>query len=126
MLSFRTVFTKNNLPSKVLDQHSQYKLLYDRVLDYQFLRVFVFFSCTKSYNTIKLDLRSVYSVFLGQVPQKRCYVCFDPIGCKMYTFGHVMFYEDIFHMSHLSMIVRMRLSPFLVYLLLVSLCLNSL
>lgn len=43
MLSFRTVFTKNNLPSKVLDQHSQYKLLYDRVLDYQFLRVFVFF-----------------------------------------------------------------------------------
>lgn len=75
--SFRTVvFTINRLPSKVLNYVSPYQLLYEKMPDYNFLRVFgcSFFPCKRILKHISLR-QGLFTVCFSGKPYRNVDTC---------------------------------------------------
>jgi histone deacetylase 1/2 len=75
-----TVFLINRLPSKVIGNATPHELLFNKPLDYSFLRTFgcAVWPNLRPYNTKKLEFRSKRCVFLGYNNLHKGFKCLDP------------------------------------------------
>lgn len=104
--AFRTtMYVLNKLPSKSLQGHIPYELLYHKRSDFSFLRSFgsLCFLCLRNYNKHKLQPRSMECTFLSYFPQHQGYLCLDKTTCRLYTSCHVVFDEISFFLTHLPL-----------------------
>ena len=95
--SFLTaVYVINRLPTSVLQNKSPYSKLYNKMPDYQKLRVFgcLCYSLLRPYNAHKLNYRSKPCIFLGY--SFAGYKCLDLVTNKAYLSRHVVFDESSF------------------------------
>ncbi|KAE8690319.1 hypothetical protein F3Y22_tig00110895pilonHSYRG00027 [Hibiscus syriacus] len=95
------VYLINKMPSKSLGNISPYQKLYEKVPDYNFLKIFgcQCFPNLRVFNTHKLDFRSKACVFLGYSPIHHGYQCMDEHG-RIYVSRSVLFNEHIFPFAH--------------------------
>ena len=77
---FTAVFLINRLPSVKLEMKSPYNLIYQKVSDYSYLRIFGCrcFPYLRHYTADKFSLRSLPCVFLGYSDKHKGYPCFHP------------------------------------------------
>jgi hypothetical protein len=89
------IYLINRLPNIVLKNKSPLKILYQRKILIDHLRVF---GCTcYVHNNIKndkLDARAIKIFFLGNSSQKKGYNCYDPVNKIFYTSRDVIFQEN--------------------------------
>ena len=91
----------NRLPTPVLSQKSPFEILYNRLPDYNFMRVF---GCAcwpnlRPYNKNKLNFRSKTCIFIGYSLCHQGYKCLDLSTGKIYISRHVVFDETLFPYS---------------------------
>jgi Reverse transcriptase (RNA-dependent DNA polymerase) len=89
------VFLNNRLPSKDL---IPYKALFNKDVDYHFLRVLgcLCYPLTQPYNKHKLELRSKPCVFIGYGINQKGYKCLHVPTGRIYMSRNVQFIEDEF------------------------------
>ncbi|XP_071741111.1 uncharacterized protein [Rutidosis leptorrhynchoides] len=94
----------NILPSKLLNNLSPTQLLYQRIPEYQHLKVFgcLCYPLIPSTTIKKLQPRSTPCVFLGYPKNHRGYKCYDISTKKIILSRHVLFNENIFPFSSIS------------------------
>ena len=99
------IFLINRLPTPILNNLSPSEMLYNRVPDFSFLRVF---GCAcwpnlRPYNRHKLDFRSKSYIFIGYSVNHHGYKCLDLSTGRVYVSRHVVFDETMFpYQAHLS------------------------
>ena len=98
----------NRLPTPVLSQKSPFEILYNRLPDYNFMRVF---GCAcwpnlRPYNKNKLNFRSKTCIFIGYSLCHQGYKCLDLSTGKIYVSRHVVFDETLFPYSANSVSVN--------------------
>lgn len=97
--AFRTsAFFINLMPSKVIKNDSPLHRLFGTNPNYAFLKSFgcLCFPCLRSYNSHKLEFRSVPCVFIGYSPNHKGYKCLDSHTGRVYISRHVWFDEMVF------------------------------
>jgi histone deacetylase 1/2 len=100
--AFQTAtYVINRLPTPVLKHKSPFKMLYHKLPDYRFMRVF---GCAcwpnlKPYNKNKLNFRSKTCIFIGYSLCHQRYKCLDLSTGKIYVSRHVIFDETLFPYS---------------------------
>ena len=91
----------NRLLTPVLHRKSPFKILYSRIPDYHFMRVFGY-ACWpnfRPYNRNKLKFRSKTCIFIGYSLCHQRYECLDPFTGKIYVSRNVIFDETLFPFS---------------------------
>jgi len=96
-----TTYIINRLPTPVLNRKSPFKILYHRIPDYRFMRVF---GCAcwlnlRPYNRNKLNFRSKSCIFIGYSLCHQGYTCLDLSMGKIYVSHNVIFNETLFPYS---------------------------
>lgn len=88
----------NRLPTPVLHNKSPFELVYHRLHEYSFLRVFgcACWTYLRPYNHHKTDFRSATCIFLGYSPSHHGYKCLDLSSGRTYIARHVVFDENVF------------------------------
>ncbi|GJV61904.1 retrovirus-related pol polyprotein from transposon TNT 1-94 [Tanacetum coccineum] len=91
----------NRLPTKVLDNHSPFELLYSRLPNYNNFRAFgcLVYPYLRDYSAHKLAPRSIPCIFIGYNPQYKGYKCLDPETSRIYITRHARFDEVTFPFS---------------------------
>ncbi|KAI3514490.1 hypothetical protein L1887_12931 [Cichorium endivia] len=91
----------NRLPTKVLDDHSPFELLYSKQPTYTNLRAFgcLVYPYLRNYSSHKLAPRSLPCVFIGYNNQYKGYKCLDPASSRIYITRHARFDESTFPFS---------------------------
>ena len=94
----------NRLLISVLHHQSPYFAHYHKLPTYTHLKVFgsSCFPYLRSYNTHKLQYRSLECAFLGYSSHHKGYLCLDIHSSKVYISHHVIFNEDYFPFKNLS------------------------
>lgn len=93
--AFQTsVYLINRMPTSILENKSPFQILYNKILDYSFLKVFgcAVFPHLRDYNKHKLDFRSDKCIFLGYSTAHKGYKCLHKLG-KVFVMQHVVFNE---------------------------------
>lgn len=87
----------NRLPTVVLKGKSPFEVLYSKVPDYKFLKVFgvACFPCIRPYQSHKFEFHSIKCVNLGYSEVHKGYKCLSPHG-RIYITRHVIFNENEF------------------------------
>ncbi|KAM6542216.1 hypothetical protein CsatB_006663 [Cannabis sativa] len=96
--AFQTsVYLINRLPTVVLKGKSPFEVLYSKVPDYKFLKVFgsACFPCLRPYQTHKFQYHSVKCLNLGYSEVHKGYKCLSPQG-RIYISRNVTFNESDF------------------------------
>ncbi|GKD45633.1 retrovirus-related pol polyprotein from transposon RE1, partial [Tanacetum coccineum] len=85
----------NQLPTKLLGNHSPFELLYSRLPNYTNFRAFgcLVYPYLRDYSAHKLAPRSIPCVFIGYNPQYKGYKCLDPDSSRIYITRHARFDE---------------------------------
>ena len=88
----------NRSPSPATQNKSPFEILFDKTLDYKFLKVFGWecFPYLRPYNKNKFSFRSKSCVFLGYSKPHTGYKCFDLDSGKTTIARHVVFNENVF------------------------------
>lgn len=88
----------NRLPKFTTEQSTPLELLFHKRPDYSFLRVFdcLTYPCLRSYNTNKLEPRSVPCVLIGYSNAHKGYQCLHRQSGRLYISRHVRFEEQTF------------------------------
>ena len=88
----------NRLPTKVLQFHSLFQVLFNKIPNYHHLKVFgcLCYPYLLPYNKHKLCYRFSPCVFLGYSPTHKGYMCFDSNSNRIYITRHVKFHETKF------------------------------
>jgi histone deacetylase 1/2 len=96
------------MPTLVLANRSPFDCLFQRSLDYHFLRTFgcLCFPFLHPYNNHKLDFRSSLCVFFCYSSSHLGYRCFDIESHRMYISRHVCFHEQVFSVDNSKQIAR--------------------
>jgi hypothetical protein len=91
-------FLINRLPTPLLKNQSPYQKLFNRTLDYTFLKIFgcACFPNLRPYNTHKFSLRSKECIFIGYSPNHKGYKCYHIESGYIYVSRDVIFHEDSF------------------------------
>ncbi|CAH9085932.1 unnamed protein product [Cuscuta europaea] len=95
---YTATFIVNRLPTPILNGDTPYQRLFNKLPDYNFLRVFGC-SCFPNFIAVshnKLSPRSIHCVFLGYAPGYKGYRCFSPSTGRVYVSRDVIFHENIF------------------------------
>ena len=103
--SFETaMFLINRLPTTSLHNKIPYQVLYHKVPDFNFLRVFgcAVYPLLRPFNKHKFSYRTTQCIFLGYSPSHLGYRCLDKITGKIYVSRHVTFDEKLFPFQHLN------------------------
>lgn len=109
------------IPSKVLNFSSPYEVLFQRLPNYSFLKVFGC-SCYPylgPYKGDKLSPKSSACTFIGYNPIHKGYRCFENSTAKIYISIHVVFDETVSHS------VSVKIQLIILHVFLVLLCLTS-
>lgn len=95
----KAVYLINRLPSPTLHNSTPLQLLFGKIPDYSFLKVFgcSCFPHLRPYNSHKLEFRSLECIFIGYSPSHKGYKCLAPNG-KIYISKDVVFNE--FHFPY--------------------------
>lgn len=96
--AFQTlVFLINRLPTTILKNKSPYQVLYNRVRDYSFIKIFccACFPNLRPYNSHKLNFRTDKCVFLEYNSSHKGYKCLHK-SRRIYIAHHVIFNENDF------------------------------
>jgi histone deacetylase 1/2 len=96
-------FLINRLPSKVINDSTPLKLLFEQTADYSSLHTF---GCAcwpnlRLYNTRKLQFRSKRCVFLGYCNQHKGFKCLNIATGRIYISRDVVFDEHVFPFAQL-------------------------
>lgn len=91
----------NWLPTKVLNDHSPFELLYSRLHTYTNLRAFgcLVYPYLRDYSAYKLTLRIIPCIFIGYNPHYKGYKCLDLENSRIYITRHARFDELTFPFS---------------------------
>jgi hypothetical protein len=97
-------FLINRLPSSVNRNSSPFELLFHKVPDYKFLKVF---GCEcwpylRPYNSHKFAFRSKSCIFIGYSTSHHGYKCLDRTTNRVYIARHVLFNEQVFPYQNLQ------------------------
>ena len=89
-----TIFIINKLPTQVLSHKSPYEMVYGRLPNFSFLKVFgcACFPFLRPYNQNKLQFRSAKCIFLSYSSKHKGYLCLHSSG-KIYVACDVLFNE---------------------------------
>ena len=89
------VYTKNRVPSPVIENQSPYERLYGKPPDYSTLKVFgcACFVLLQPHEHTKLESRSRLCCFLGYGMEHKGYRCWDPNSKRLRVSRHVVFWE---------------------------------
>jgi len=92
------VYLINHMPTLILTNKSPFDCLFQRSLDYYFLRTFgcLYFSFMRPYHNHKLDFHSSPCVFFSYSLSHLSYRCFDIASQCIYISRHVRFHEHVF------------------------------
>jgi hypothetical protein len=96
-----------------LQHKSPFQKLFNRSLDYKFLRIFgcACFPNLRPYNQHKFEFRSQECVFLGYSRNHKGYKCFHIPTGRMYISRDVVFHESTFPFSSYSSTPQTALQP---------------
>ena len=85
------------MPTFILENKSPFQILYNKIPDYSFLKVFgcVVFPHLRDYNKYKLDFQSDECIFLGYITAHKGYKCLHK-SRKIFVMRHVVFNESDF------------------------------
>lgn len=86
----------NRNPSSMFNGISLYEAIFQKVPEYNKLRVFgsKCYPCLHAYRSHKLDDKSVTCTFLGYPVNQEAYLCLDPVTRRMYRLRDVRFVEE--------------------------------
>lgn len=100
-----TCFLINRMPTLTLKNYSPYEILFRTSLNYSLLRVFgcVCWPNLRPYNSHKLQPHSIQCVFLGYSLRHKGYRCLNSITNRIYISRDVVFEENIFPFSFVSL-----------------------
>ncbi|PKU84943.1 Retrovirus-related Pol polyprotein from transposon TNT 1-94 [Dendrobium catenatum] len=95
----------NRLPTKSLHNHSPYHILYHQPAKYNHLKIFgcLCYPWLRPYHTTKLSPLSTPCILTGYASAQKGYKCLDPQTGRTYISRHVIFNENIFPYSQLTM-----------------------
>lgn len=95
MLFIFVVFIINRLPTKVLNIHSPFQLIYSQMPSYRNFRTFgsQVYPYLGDYLAYKLSPRSIPCIFLRYYSQYKGYKCLDPSTSQVYITCHARFDE---------------------------------
>lgn len=90
-----TIFIIHRLPTKLLNNHSTFQLLYSPMPSYGNFRTFGYqvYSYLRDYSTNQLSPRSIISIFFGYFQQYNGFKCLDPTTYRVYITRHERFDE---------------------------------
>ena len=96
------------MPTPILAHRSPFDCLFQRSLDYHFLRTFrcLCFPFLRLYNNHKLDFRSSPYVFFGYNSSHLGYRCLDIASHCIYISRHVRFHEHVFPFDNSEQIAK--------------------
>lgn len=88
----------NRLPSQVLNWKTPYELLYGKIPDYSFLRIFgcLAYATNSGIHKSKFEPRAQKCIFIGFSPGQKAYKLYNLDTEKILVSRDVVFYEDIF------------------------------
>lgn len=97
------VFLINRLPTTALKQKSPFELLFSKLPDFSFLKIFGSLCYASSLNRArtKLDPRARQCVFLGFQNGTKGYLVFDLKSRELLLSRHVIFHENVFPFHNL-------------------------
>ncbi|CAH9063661.1 unnamed protein product [Cuscuta epithymum] len=100
---YTATYIVNRLPTPLLKNLTPFEMIFNKVPDFNFLRVF---GCACFPNFIakssnKLSPRSICCVFIGYAPGYKGYRCLDPLTGRVYISRDVQFHEHNFPYPHL-------------------------
>lgn len=92
------VYIINRIPTKVLQDHSPYELLYSMIPNYTNMRTFgcLVYPYLRDYSAHKLAPCSIPCIFIGYNNQYKGYKCLDPTTSRVYITRHARFDEATF------------------------------
>ena len=103
-----SVYRINRMPTPFLQNQSPFECLFNRTLDYYFLRTFgcLCFPFLHPYHAHKLDFCSSPYVFLGYSSSHLGYRCLDSASQRIYVSRHVCFHENVFPFADSEQLAR--------------------
>lgn len=95
----------NIIPTKLLQYKCPFEVLFSKVPDYSFLKIFgcMCFPNLTPYRKDKLSPKSAVCVFIGYSPFHKGYRCFDIRSLRVYTTTNVRFNEQAFPFASQNM-----------------------